>query len=96
MFPFCHISTKQLLIKCYVKCYKPPPDFASQTTSVQITLFLHTISKINYAFVYYSNGSVQSTILILFMIAMYDMNAYGLNSVVFSAVHKCYILNYSI
>ena len=28
VFPGCYISAKQLLIKCY----KPAPDFASQTT----------------------------------------------------------------
>ena len=34
----------QLLIKYYFKCYKPPPDFANQTTPVQITLFVCTIN----------------------------------------------------
>ena len=36
----CHISAKQLLIKCYLKRYKPPSDFASQITPVQIMLFV--------------------------------------------------------
>ena len=41
-----YINTRQLL-------NKPLPDFTSQTTPVQITLFLCTINMINYAFMYY-------------------------------------------
>ena len=33
VFPICHINSKQLLIKHY----KPPPDFATQTTPEHIT-----------------------------------------------------------
>ena len=43
VFPVCHISAKQLLIKRY----KPPRNFASQTTPVQNTLFVCTINMIN-------------------------------------------------
>ena len=71
--PVCHISAK---------CYKPPPDFASQITPVSCTM------KINDAFMYYKHGSVQSTILIPFMVCyIMHMNAYSLNSVVFNEVY---------
>ena len=43
------ISAKQLLIKRYLKRYEPPPDFASETTLVQIiTLFSCTIKHDTY------------------------------------------------
>ena len=57
LFPVCHISSKQLLIKCYLKGYNPPPDFTSQTTPVQLTYIVFRVLAS-----YKHDGSVQSTI----------------------------------
>ena len=57
----------------------------------------HVLNMINYAFVHYKHGSVQSTILIPFMVCyIYHVNAYGLNPVVFNEVYKWYAFSYSI
>ena len=46
-FQFVMHKPKQLLIKCYLKHYRPLPDFASQTTLEQITR-LHQNKLLDY------------------------------------------------